>query len=156
MNTTSLGTIIYGDLTVVPGLVAGIGKGNLTVTGDVYVRGKLTVMGETKLEDGVRNENAALREEIAGLRDRVKDLERTAVALWNSPGMPGFIMAQHDFNERALISGMHPTRSNFVLILFLVIQIHQCLGSTQARPRRRWPQRGAWDRAGQIVHCRCR
>lgn len=100
MDHPSLGTIIYGNLTVLPSPV-GNGTGSLAVAGGLYVDGTLTVKGDTKINHETQEENAKLRQELADVSLRVKSLEELVNALWHSPGMPGYVMARSDFEERA-------------------------------------------------------
>lgn len=98
------GQINYGNFNVLPSHdPRAAGTGNLLISGDVDIRGRLHVHGDVKLHT-LERENTALRNEIGQLHDQVRALEQFVNAMWYSPGMPGFVLAEAGFDEKVALS----------------------------------------------------
>jgi len=96
----TLGTINYGNLSVVPGYTPEIsGNGSVMISGSAVVLGDLTVEGKI---NGTK-EIKGLIATIDSLKTKLNQLQEKVEMLWYSPNMPGYELSKTEWDEKVIV-----------------------------------------------------
>lgn len=96
----------YGSLAILPsytnqqGLGTNPNSGHLSVSGNVIICGTLEVQGKTIMMEEYKNQILEMKSQNEVLQKKLDILTDMVNKLWYSPGMPGFIETQQEWNDK--------------------------------------------------------